>query len=114
MSNPKSDIDWKIHTAKQLPGPGHYSAEGVERSGSTGRFNLSNPKSDLDWKIHTAKQLPGPGDYAVKDEVTRRASHTGKFPFVYRPLNPSHAHLAKGPKNSPKHPSRALGPIATA
>jgi hypothetical protein len=40
--------------------------------------------------------LQGPGDYNINDAATRTQGHTGKFPFVYRPLEPERYHLAKG------------------
>lgn len=94
-ANPKSDLEWKIFYAQKSPGAGEYTTT-APLTPSGGKFNQSKPKSDLDWTIHNAKQSPGPGQYKISDEVTRKSSHSGKFPFVYKPTDPDKLHLAKG------------------
>jgi hypothetical protein len=94
-ANPKSDLEWKIYYAQKLPGAGEYTTT-APMTPSGGKFNQSKPKSDLDWTIYNAKQSPGPGQYKVNDSATRASSHSGKFPFVYKPTDPNKAHLAKG------------------
>lgn len=84
-SRPMSDVDVMISRAASLPGPGEYASSPQKMSG--GKFNMSNPKSDIDVLIYEAAQSPGPSDYIVKDDIVRQSSHTGKFPFVYRPEN---------------------------
>ena len=60
---PKSDIEWQIHRAAELPGPG----EGQPEFGFTtlddrgGRFNAYRPKTDIDWQCYRAAELPAPG-----------------------------------------------------
>lgn len=94
-ANPKSDLEWKIFYAQKSPGAGEYTTT-APLTPSGGKFNQSKPKSDLDWTIHNAKQSPGPGQYKISDESTRKSSHSGKFPFVYKPTDPDKLHLAKG------------------
>ncbi len=43
----QGEIDWLIHKAKGLPGPGEYEV-GKRKPGGGGRFNMSNPKSDIE------------------------------------------------------------------
>eukprot|EP00614_Pseudopedinella_elastica_P022892 CAMPEP_0172614980 /NCGR_PEP_ID=MMETSP1068-20121228/55745_1 /TAXON_ID=35684 /ORGANISM="Pseudopedinella elastica, Strain CCMP716" /LENGTH=569 /DNA_ID=CAMNT_0013419959 /DNA_START=120 /DNA_END=1829 /DNA_ORIENTATION=- len=92
-AKPKSDLDWKIYEAGQKPGPGSYNIPSSLQKGQ--RFSTANPKSDLDFKIIEATKKPGPGHYMINDHMTRPSSHTGKFPFVYKPKDPTKAHLAK-------------------
>jgi hypothetical protein len=46
-SKPKSDIDWTIYRAAQMPGPGEYSPLPSKSKGG-GKFNESKPKSDIE------------------------------------------------------------------
>lgn len=39
---------------------------------------------------------PGPGEYNINESQTRKSGHSGKFPFVFKPRDPSLQHLAKG------------------
>ena len=49
-ANPKSDVDWAIHRAKNLPGPGAYEVKA--RPATSGvNFTGKKPKSDVDWMI---------------------------------------------------------------
>ena len=61
---PKSDVDWKIYRAKQIPGPGEYDSPTDKLSG--GRFSMSSPKSDVEWVMLRASKIPGPGEYESK------------------------------------------------
>jgi len=61
---PKSDVDWKIYRAKQIPGPGEYDSPADKLSG--GRFSMSSPKSDVEWVMLRASKIPGPGEYESK------------------------------------------------
>ena len=65
MSCPKTDVEWRMFRAAQLPGPGdHQPAYGFSTLSSAGqRFNQSNPKSDVDWKMQKAAQEPSPGSH---------------------------------------------------
>jgi hypothetical protein len=58
----KSDIEWEIYRAKQLPGPADYGPGSPPKIGG-GRFNLSKPKNEIDLVIYRAKDIPGPGEY---------------------------------------------------
>ena len=62
MSKAKSDLEWTIHRAAQLPSPSTYSPAPSSKGKyiaptSGGKFNLSNPKSELDWVVC----VPGSG-----------------------------------------------------
>ena len=55
--NPKSEIEWIIHRAKQTPGPGAYIDNMAYKSDTpTVSFSKGNVPSDLEWKI-----IRGPG-----------------------------------------------------
>ena len=82
--NPKSDVEWQIYRAKQLPGPGepstfqlidhvylhqspvwlYYDCAGEyknvqpPRHSSSVRFGTHNPKSEFEWIEYRAKQIP--------------------------------------------------------
>jgi hypothetical protein len=92
-SRPQSDVEVRIRRASAIPGPGQYVLPDNKLSG--GKFNQSNPKSDIDVRVYTAAQIPGPSDYTVKDDIVRQSSHTGKFPFVYRPPDQNSVGLKK-------------------
>jgi len=65
---PKSDVDWCIYRAGQVPGPGQY---GVPRlpAKTGGRFSSANPKSDVEWEMIRASKIPAPGQYEIKEHV---------------------------------------------
>ena len=63
----KSDIEWEIYRAQQIPGPADYGRPAAPKP-SGGRFNLSKPKNEIDLEIYRAKDIPGPGQYDPKDE----------------------------------------------
>ncbi len=67
MGRGKTDVDWAILTAKQLPGPGYYNIDDPEhrRLPPTTTF-VSRGKTDLDWKILNASMMPGPGYYDLE------------------------------------------------
>merc|ERR1711939_1146112 len=62
-SNPKTDIEWIMHRAKQTPGPGRYlnkeQMSGLTKSG--GAWSKYKPKSHLDFVILHANDSPAPG-----------------------------------------------------
>jgi hypothetical protein len=60
-SKPKSNLEWKMYHAEQVPGPGAYNSDSSKSSISGGKFNSSKPKTDVDWKVYRAKQTPAPG-----------------------------------------------------
>jgi hypothetical protein len=65
VSNPKSDVEWKILRAAQIPGPGSYGAAPLRMGG--GKFSTCKPKSDTDWIVLRASQIPAPGQYKLPD-----------------------------------------------
>jgi hypothetical protein len=65
VSNPKSDVEWKILRAAQVPGPGSYGAAPLRMGG--GKFSTCKPKSDTDWIVLRASQIPAPGQYKLPD-----------------------------------------------
>eukprot|EP00753_Platysulcus_tardus_P011502 PLAT3294.10.p1 GENE.PLAT3294.10~~PLAT3294.10.p1 ORF type:complete len:795 (+),score=388.83 PLAT3294.10:104-2488(+) len=75
--NPKSDIDWLIMEAKDLPGPGQYDAVLPSTAGHT--FSRYTPKSDLDWVLLRAAQIPGPGAYKPRELSRGGAVTIGEF-----------------------------------
>ena len=71
---PKSDVDWKIHRAKQVPGPGAYGLLDSKKL-LGGRFSTCSPKSDVEWEMLRASKIPAPGQYELKSH----APSGGKF-----------------------------------
>lgn len=67
----KSDIEWEIYRAKQLPGPARYSPKIPGGPVSGGRFNTSVVKDEIDLEIYRSKDIPGPGQYNMPDESLR-------------------------------------------
>ena len=65
---PQTTLDWVIHNAKQLPGPGQYNPKTDPRQRYFGSFNQSKAKTMVEWEIYRAKQLPGPGRYTLGAE----------------------------------------------
>jgi hypothetical protein len=63
----KTDLDWTILRAAQLPSAQEYGAYQDPRMSlpNGGRFNKGNSKSDIDWIIYQAKQLPSSAEYNV-------------------------------------------------
>ncbi len=69
-SRAKSDLEWTIYRAKQLPGPSDYDTPTTDVNGRSatvskvggGKWNRAASKSGLEWDIYRASQLPGP-DY---------------------------------------------------
>lgn len=103
----KTDVDWKILFAKQIPGPGYYdidhngtpnpSAKNTTGTASGIRFN-SRGKTDLDWKILTASQLPGPGYYDVQGD-RRHAAAAASSP-VLTALSPDYIRTLRSSGNN--------------
>jgi hypothetical protein len=63
---PKSDVDWMIHRASMIPGPGQYTPAPVAKRGSL-KFSEFTPKSEIDKVIMRSQDVPSPQDYAKKD-----------------------------------------------
>ena len=63
---PKSDVDWMIHRASMIPGPGEYTPSPIQRRGSL-KFSEFTPMSEIDKVISRSRDVPSPQDYAVKD-----------------------------------------------
>ena len=88
----KTQLDWEIMRARQMPGPGEYNVEserhvkacargapGVAAAGAErvcdaarcavlaqgGSWGKSSGKSDVEWQIYRASQMPGPTDYSI-------------------------------------------------
>lgn len=66
MSKAKSDLEWQIHRAAQMPSPLSYSPAPSSKGKylaptSGGKFNESQSKSEIEWVIYRASQMPGPG-----------------------------------------------------
>jgi hypothetical protein len=59
----KSDLEWAIYRAQQLPGPGQNDAPKL-RAPRGGKFNTSLSKSDIERTIFREKAKPGPGTYS--------------------------------------------------
>eukprot|EP00941_MAST-03F_sp_MAST-3F-sp1_P003012 g3012.t1 len=60
-SVPKSDVDWAVIRAKEMPGPGAYTLPDLADEMLGGKFSTAVPKSELDYRISEARQMPGPG-----------------------------------------------------
>ena len=62
----KTDLDWTILRASELPSAQEYGAYKDPNLSlpAGGRFNTGNSKSDIDWLVYQKKQIPGP-DYNV-------------------------------------------------
>ena len=95
-ANPMTQIDILEKRAAEVPGPGEYHIPGVGDCTSGQLFSTANPKSHIDWAVFEAKTKPGPGQYGAPKRQYIEKGGSGKFPFVYRPKDPSKAHLAKG------------------
>lgn len=76
MSNPKSDIEWKIHRANEVPGPSQYGAPKLSKPGG-GKFNMSKPKTEIELRIYHGKSMPAPGQYIGMTKFNQQS--TGKF-----------------------------------
>ena len=60
---PKSDVEWSILRAKELPGPGQYQMD-ESRGANMQAFGNFDPPSGIEVVIARASKLPGPADYA--------------------------------------------------
>jgi hypothetical protein len=72
LSNPKSDVEWKMHTASKLPGPGQYDTPNLGTGISGGRFNMSKPKGIIDQAIYKSASLPGPNSYSAREDLKKK------------------------------------------
>ena len=61
-------------------------------------MSATSPPTELEWIERRGSLSPGPGAYDVRSAAkhTMVSEHSGKFPFVWRPLDPKLAKLAKG------------------
>jgi hypothetical protein len=77
-STPKTELDYSIQRAKQMPGPGQYKAANSHIVG--GIISPSVLKSDIDWQIYRTSQMPAGESYqtekAYKHLETKKG---GKF-----------------------------------
>jgi hypothetical protein len=71
---PKTDIEWAMHRASQLPGPGEYENTGPMRKNASFAFSKHNPKGQFEWIEYYASQLPGPADYGPAHNAPRKRS----------------------------------------
>jgi len=78
-SNAKTDVEWKMHEAAQLPGPGSYKLPStVLGAKGVSKFSAGNELSELDKLMLRAKDLPGPAQYTKIESASDRLSG-GKF-----------------------------------
>jgi hypothetical protein len=75
---PKSDVEWTIYRAKQLPGPGQYGVPSRRLSG--GRFSTCNPKTDVECQMIRASKIPAPGQYDIRDHVPNGGRFSNAVP----------------------------------
>ena len=59
----KSDLEWTIWRAKQIPGPNVLKESALGTHVPGGVFSTSKLPSDIEKRMHNAKKLPGPGTY---------------------------------------------------
>jgi len=80
-SNPKTDIEWIMHRAKQTPGPGRYLSKDQMTSltNSGGAWSKYKPKSDVEWAMDRASKMPGPGQYQPKAQGPSFNTTFGNF-----------------------------------
>jgi chemotaxis protein histidine kinase CheA len=62
---PKSDIEWQIHRAKQMPGPGSYKLPST-LTVPGGTWGKHSGKSYIEWEVYRASKMPDPGEYNPK------------------------------------------------
>ena len=90
-----SQLDLVMARAAAIPGAGQYDTA-KPNAIKGGKISATSAPTDVEWAMMRAAAMPGPGEYDVNDAATRPSSHTGKFPFVWRPTDPKMAKLAKG------------------
>ena len=94
-SKPKTDIEWKIYEAAGMPGPGQYKV----------RWWWSLPVPTRARSVvcratrltaHPAHPSPATNTATMTTQVPSTLDQSrGKFPFVYRPVEPELQHLRK-------------------
>jgi hypothetical protein len=92
-----SELEWIEKRAGLTPGPCAYdTAPSAATKG--GKMSATSPPTELEWIEKRGSSTPGPGAYDVRaaSNHTLPSGHTGKFPFVWRPLDPKMAKFAKG------------------
>ena len=77
--NPKSEIEWIMYRARQIPGPGEYTPFDPKSAITGGTWGKYTPKSDVEWKMLRASQLPGPGEYKPKEVQPANMQAFGNF-----------------------------------
>lgn len=77
-SKAKSDLDWAIYRAKQLPAPNQYGAPDLPQKEGV-KFSTAYAKSDVDWQIYRASQMPGPGQYGDGNKFSTLTNRGGGF-----------------------------------
>merc|ERR1719271_115981 len=111
-SNPKTDIEWIMHRAKQTPGPGRYLSKDQMTSltNSGGAWSKYKPKSDVEWAMDRASKMPGPGQYTIKSQGPSFNTTFGNFEpksdldFVILHANDSPAPGSHQPSMTPSKP----------
>jgi hypothetical protein len=76
MSNPKSEIDWVQHYAKDMPAPNQYSP-GKNRDKNSRGTKFSKGVRDMDFIPRSQRDLPGVGTYSpawTAVEISRAAN----------------------------------------
>jgi len=59
----KTDLEWTIYNAKQVPGPDAYTLPTFSDGMKTGKFSTAAPPTYLDRIITESSRTPGPNDY---------------------------------------------------
>jgi hypothetical protein len=67
---PKSELDWVIHHASQLPGPADYAGPRMFTKQRGGVISKNITKSELDMQLARAARSPGPGEYQIRTAYT--------------------------------------------
>ena len=70
-NKPKSDVEWSILRAKEIPGPGQYTPSSGA-SANMQAFGNFDPPSSIEILQKRASQLPGPADYSEKLSPLKR------------------------------------------
>jgi len=93
-----SDLESRMRQAALTPGPCAYDTTTQAGATKGGRMSATSPPTELEWIERRGSLSPGPGAYDVRSAAkhTMVSEHSGKFPFVWRPLDPKLAKLAKG------------------
>jgi hypothetical protein len=63
----KTDLEWTIYYAKQVPGPDAYNLPSMSDGLKTGKFSTADPPTYLDRIMTEAARTPGPNDYEIQE-----------------------------------------------